>query len=127
MNCISRVALVVLVAASPASANLVTNGSFESTTSPGGGQLGYNGFNATGWSTTGYNFLFPSGTADTTGVTGQYGNLKLYGPGNGYNNGLPATSPSGGNFVGADGAFGVAPITQTVSGLTTLASSMESH
>jgi hypothetical protein len=96
--------------------NLVVNGGFESTTS-GPGQLGYN-TNATGWTTTGYNFLFASGTADTTGTNGVYGNLQLWGPNNGSANGLPASSPDGGNYVAADGAFQIAPIQQTINGLT---------
>jgi PEP-CTERM motif len=108
--------VVLAFAASNAQAmNLVTNGGFESTTA-GGGQLGFN-TNATDWTTSGYNFLFTPGSADTTGVTGTFGNLQLWGPGNGSANGLPATSPAGGNFVGADGAFEVGPITQTINGL----------
>ncbi len=100
-----------------AGTNLVTNGDFETTTN-GGGQLGFN-TDATGWTTTGYNFLFTPGSADTNpGVTGQYGTLQLWGPNNGSANGLPATSPTGGNFVGADGAFQVGAITQTINGLT---------
>jgi hypothetical protein len=99
-----------------AKANLVTNGSFESTTS-GPGQMGFN-TNATGWTTNGYNFIFASGGADTTGSQGQFGNLKLWGPGDGSNNGLPASSPDGGNYVGADGAFEVGAISQTINGLT---------
>jgi hypothetical protein len=113
-----RTAIFFLASAFLAQAtNLVTNGNFQ--TSTGGGQLGYN-TTATGWSTSGYNFLFTSGSADTTGVTGSAGNLKLYGPGDGYANGLPASSPDGGNYVGADGAFQVGAITQTISGLTAL-------
>jgi len=101
-----------------ARADLIVNGGFETTTgSSSGGQLGYN-VNATGWSTTGYNFLFTPGSADTTGVTGSDGNLQLWGPGNGSANGLPATSPAGGNYVAADGAYEVGAINQTLSGLT---------
>jgi hypothetical protein len=111
-------AAALLLLAGPARADLVTNGGFEVTTpSTGGGQLGYN-INATGWTTTGYNFLFTPGSADTTGVTGSYGNLQLWGPNNGPANGLPATSPAGGNYVAADGDFETAPISQTISGLT---------
>jgi hypothetical protein len=117
--------LILLAFTLPAAAtNLVTNGSFETTTA-GGGQLGYN-TNATGWTnannngTWGYNFLFTPGSADTTGVTGVSGNLKLYGPGNGYNNGLPASSPDGGNFIAADGVYETGAITQTIMGLTAL-------
>jgi hypothetical protein len=68
---IRHLALALVLFASGAKANLLTNGNFSSTTN-GGGQLGYN-TTATGWSTTGYNFLFTSGSADTTGVTGSNG------------------------------------------------------
>ena len=101
--------------ASPALANSFTNGGFESLTN-GPGQLGYN-TNATGWTTTGYNFVFASGTGDTTGSSGVYGGLSLWGPNNGAANGLPASSPQGGNFVGADGDFITAPIQQVITGL----------
>ena len=101
--------------ASPALANSFTNGGFETLTN-GSGQLGYN-TDATGWTTTGYNFVFASGTGDTTGASGQYGSLSLWGPNNGSANGLPASSPQGGNFVGADGDFQTAPISQVITGL----------
>jgi hypothetical protein len=102
----------------PAQANvqLVTNGGFETLTN-GPGQMGYN-TNATGWTTTGYNFVFAAGTGDTTGSSGQYGGLTLWGPNNGSANGLPASSPKGGNYVGADGDYETEAITQTISGLT---------
>jgi len=54
-------------------------------------------------------------------VTGQYGNLKLWGPNDGSANGLPASSPDGFNYVGADGAFQVGAISQTITGLTVVA------
>jgi hypothetical protein len=105
-----------------ARASLVFNGSFESTTN-GPGQMGYN-TDATGWTNEsdgvgddGYNFIFASGTADSTGSNGIYGNLQLWGPNNGSANGLPASSPDGGNFVAADGAFEIGAIEQTISGL----------
>ncbi len=104
-------------------APLVTNGSFESTTN-GGGQLGYN-TSAMGWAvpapSNSYSFLFTPGSADRTGVTGQYGNLQLWGPNNGPANGLPATSPDGGNYIAVDSAFqnnGASSISQTLTGLT---------
>jgi hypothetical protein len=50
-------------------------------------------------------------------VNGQYGIVGLWGPGNGSANGLPATSPDGGNYVGADGAFQQGAITPTINGL----------
>jgi hypothetical protein len=108
--------LALSLAGIGAKATSFTNGSFESTTGGVSGQLGYQGFNATGWQTNGYNFLFTPGSADTTGSNGQYGNLQLYGLNNGGLNALP-NSPDGGNFIGADGAFNVGAITQTVTGL----------
>jgi len=110
---------LTLGASGGAQADLVVNGGFESTTS-GGGQLGFN-TNATGWSvpTGSYTFLFTPGSADTTGVNGQYGGLSLWGPGNGSANGLPASSPNGGNFIAQDsGGFQPGALTQTISGLT---------
>ncbi len=117
-------AAILLTFASPARAtqSFVINGSFETTTA-GTGQLGYN-TNATGWTNVvnggvdGYNFLFAPGTADTTGATGADGNLKLWGPGDGSANGLPASSPDGGNYVAADGAYEIGAIQQTLAGLT---------
>ena len=136
--------LAMLVGSSNAqAANLVTNGSFESITNSDGssttvgGQLGYNK-TATGWtvpvpnsnsssstynSINSYSFLFtPGSAANGTGVTGQYGGFQLWGPGNGSANGLPATSPNGGNYIATDSAFqnnGVSSISQTLSGLIT--------
>lgn len=88
----------------------IVNGGFEQTTN-GVGELGYN-TNAIGWTSAktsngdyGYNFIFSPTTASTTGVRNEYGeNMKLWGPGNGSNNGLKA-SPTGGNFLAADGAY----------------------
>lgn len=94
--------------------NLVVNGDFEQTTN-GLGQFNYR-TQATGWTSNGYNFLFNSATMDTTGTQGSYGAVELWGPNNGSNNGLTG-SPTGGNFVAADGAFEVSPITQTITGL----------
>jgi hypothetical protein len=115
----------VLILASPARANTnyVVNGGFE-TTSHGTGQLTFNTI-ATGWTNLGdgaghdgYNFLFAPGTADTVGALGADGNLKLWGPGTGSANGLPASSPDGGNYVAADGAYEIGAIQQQISGLT---------
>jgi len=112
---------LAIAAALPGAVNateLVTNGGFE--TNGGGGQFCYN-TSATGWSTpppgSSYVFLFPSATAAQAGVDGQYGNLALWGPLNGSNNGL-TNSPQGGAFVGMDGAFQVGAISQTITGLT---------
>jgi hypothetical protein len=105
--------------------NLVTDGSFSQLTG-GIGQIGYNGSSLlAGWTNghdssgdLGYNFIYSPGSADTTGANGVDGNVKLWGPGDGANNGLPATSPDGSNYIAADGAYDVASISQTISGLT---------
>ena len=59
----------------------------------------------------------PGTSADNGGVSGQYGNLQLWGPGNGSANGL-TVSPTGGNFLASDGAFQVGAISQTIHNLT---------
>lgn len=119
---VAAVTLLTLTICAPAfAAQLVVNGSFE--TNGGGGEINFN-TSATGWSVPGglasYTFLFPSGSADTTGVTGQDGNLQLWGPNNGSANGLPASSPDGGFFVAQDSLFTGhnQPIQQTLTGLT---------
>ena len=116
---VAAAAAALSLAGAAQAVDLVTNGSFESTTN-GPGQLGYN-TDATGWTVPsgGYTFLFAPGTADSTGSTGQFDALSLWGPGNGSANGLPATSPDGGNYVAEDGAFDVQPIQQTILGLRT--------
>ncbi len=98
--------------------NLVANGGFENTTNGACG-LQYC-TTAPPWQSTGYAFLFAPGTADTTGSDVYPGSLplELWGPGNGSANGLPATSPAGGNYLAADGAFAVSPIEQTINNLT---------
>lgn len=100
--------------------NLVTNGGFESTTSPGtSSELNYNGFNVTGWTSAlasngapGYNFLYTSGTATAPGASG---NVTLW---NGNNGGqaIPA-SPDGGNFIGMDGVYEPGALSQLITGL----------
>ena len=112
----STMVVLTFAISAQAGSNLVLNGGFEST-SNGNGEMGYN-TNATDWTTSGYNFIYAPGTADTTGANGQYGNISLWGPGNGSSNGMPASSPNGGNIVAADGAFQVGAITQLITGLT---------
>lgn len=111
--------------------NLVQNGSFAVTGGNGSSfQFGSGcGTNCTGygtvasWATSGYNFVYLPGTADTTGGEGVSGNVKLWGPNDGAANGLPASAPAafgyaaGGNYIAADGAYEVEPITQTITGL----------
>ncbi len=115
---LTAVALLALAFSVPAAAsNLVVNGSFES--NGGNGQVNYTTTLA-GWSLNNpsYTFVFAPGTADTTGATGQYGFLALWGPGNGSANGLPATSPDGGYYIGQDSDFQQNAIYQTINGLT---------
>jgi hypothetical protein len=114
-----------LVGVGAQATNLVNNGSFQQLTG-GIGQIGYNGSSLlTGWTNghdssgdLGYNFVYSPGSADTSGANGASGNVKLWGPGDGSNNGMPTTSPDGNNFIAADGAYQVAPISQTITGLT---------
>lgn len=112
-------ALSAVAALSASAANaavpgeLIVNGGFETGNY---GQIGWGGHQLQGWNSNGYNFLFNGSNVDNGGVTGSYGNLQLWGPHNGAANGLGA-SPVGGNFVAADGAFEIAPLTQTVNGL----------
>ncbi len=114
-------AVVLSGAAVSAHANSINvyNGSFEQTLTNGSSEFGsaYPSQQVLGWTSTGYNFVFRPGTADTTGAAGQYGNVSIWGPGNGSANGLVA-SPNGGNFLAMDGAFQVGPVSQTLSGLT---------
>ena len=113
--------------------NLVQNGSFTTVSTTGGGQLGYNGFTVSNWTSlpatngVALNLLIPSGVGDTTGVSTAYDTRKFtfWGPGNGVGspnysaNGFPASSPDGGNYIAADGAAGyVGALQQSISGLT---------
>jgi hypothetical protein len=138
----SILALTVLVSGVLASAaraqNLVVNGTFSQAVIGGVTQAARaaefgtvnNGFTPTqtliGWTTAGYNFVYLPNTADTTGATGQ-ATVKLWGPANGGTNAslLPLCAPTtgactagSGNYVGADGAYEVSAIKQTVNGLT---------
>jgi len=91
-----------------AKADLITNGNFTTTT--GYGQIGWNGNTLNGWTTNGYNFLFPSSGGT---VNGSAGSLSLWSGANGL-----GPSPAGGNYIAADGAFEVGAISQTINGLT---------
>lgn len=114
-------ASLALAGAASAATNLVTNGGFEST-SAGNGQVSFN-TSLTGWSLAApndsYTFVYAPGTADTSGSQNQYGGpTTIWGPGNGVNNGLPAASPDGGNFIAADPSYdNNSPLSQTIDGL----------
>ncbi len=93
-----------------ASTDLVKNGSFEQTS-----LTNSNFFSQVAdWTTNSYTFLVFPGTAQTNAGNG----LTLYG---GITNTMPASSPDRGNFVAADGAYNVGPISQTITGLVPLA------
>ena len=119
---LAAAAVAVIFLAPPANAGpVIINGGFE-TLSPNTGstEFGsrYGGQVVTGWTTSGYNYVFTPGTADTSGAVNEYGqHLTLWGPGDGSKNGLTASSPNGGNFLGADGPYYPGPIQQTVTSL----------
>jgi len=107
-----------LSAAAHATPINVVNGDFEQTLTNNSSQFGkdFSSQQVTGWTSQGYNFVYLPGTADTTGAAGQYGTTKLWGPGDGANNGL-SSSLAGGNFIAMDGAYEQGPISQQLSGL----------
>ena len=108
------------LSASANAANLITNGTFTSSSYVQNSEFGlaYGGQGVTGWTgNNGYDIYFTSpAAASTVNALGQYnytGNEKLWGP-------VPS-SPGGGAFVGLDGDTtpGVqGSISQTVTGLT---------
>jgi hypothetical protein len=113
MHKFMRIAVgIVALFAGQAHANLVQNGGFETTTLTGSGDP--NGTTAN-WSFPGFpaaHIFFP-GTADALSDIS-----AMWGPANGSSNGLPTTSPSGGNFLVQDANFLQTPISQTINGLT---------
>jgi hypothetical protein len=98
----------------------ITNGSFQQTLLPISAQFGtaFPTQQVTGWTTTGYNFVFLPGTVDTTGAVSKFGGnpVKMWGPNDGSNNGL-GLSPDGGNFLALDGNFNVAAVSQVLNNL----------
>jgi hypothetical protein len=121
------IAAAVAAISTPATAavELVQNGGFETTTLSGSYGFGdrYSANQVAGWTTSGYNFVFTPGSADTSGAEGERGHIWLWGPdyiyGNGRSdNGLTATSPAGGNFVGSNGDYEVGAISQQIAGLS---------
>ena len=127
--------LTIAGSAAPAFAevNLVLNGGFEDVTLNGAPatqseQLAKSGNTqagvvATGWTNTGYGFIFTPGSADQGGaVTPEFNSTTtLWGPGaagGGSNNGLTATSPFGGNYLVEDGGYEPGAIYQSIGGLS---------
>jgi hypothetical protein len=108
--------------AGPQLTQFVTDGNFSITTNQttGSCQLAYN-CTSSGWSSPGgYNFIYLPNTATSTGATGQYNAITLWGAANGGASTWNGNLPTGltGNFLAADGAFEVVPIQQTITGLT---------
>lgn len=144
LSCVTRTAALIgfsgmalSTLAVSAKANLIINGDFQAYTGGFSGaasqinDTGTGGYTLlTGWSagpgSSGLlGFLFTSGAADTTGAHDVRFNdtFLLWGPGvNGGSvaNGLPATSPNGGNYVALDSAptYRGSGISQTLTGLT---------
>ncbi len=134
LNIAAAVAAITLVTgaavAAPYGPDKILNGGFETNTL-GGTSAQMTTTNVANWTinpTPGYTFVYsPSATnvsktqADSPGGLGQYGAVSLYGPANGNNNGLTTCSPAaacGGTFIATDGAFQLAKVQQTVSGLS---------
>lgn len=107
-----------------AAVNLVTNGDFE--LNGGTGQLGYGVSFATGWASgavldgasSAFNFVLDA-NADSAGFRSIFSppNIKVWGPANGVANGFTG-SPNGGYFLGGDAAYAMAPVFQTINGLS---------
>jgi PEP-CTERM motif len=125
---ISALAAIGFAGSASAAVNLVQNGGMETLSSGAANQWYSFGARLADWTLTPApgNFgtqgvVFGPGAADTTGATFAGGiPVGLWGPGNGSANGLPATSPAGGNYFGADDPVnGYNQIlSQTINGLT---------
>ena len=111
--------LAAAVAAPGAAANLVTNGSFESSSYKSNTQFGagFGGQGVTGWTGLGGNhlqFYYFGGTQSTTNAVNQFGDPLGY-----FRPNFSALSPDGGNFVALDGDSDYSgSISQTLTGLT---------
>lgn len=134
MRALIAAAIAAAFAATSVSAatNLVTNGTFSSSTG-GSRQMSTNGTQyVTGWTNgnDGYNFIV---TGDATApvtqnsggmLTNQYGWISLWGKNDANgdtvaaNNGLYESQAAHGSYLAADGAFGVSQIYQLITGLT---------
>ena len=102
---------LLLGSASTTSANLVQNGGFETTS------VVVPGSNATGlvpnWSVAFGTAIWFPGTGDVLPNAS-----AMWGPNDGSANGLPATSPAGGNYLEQDANFVTTAFGQTITGLT---------
>jgi hypothetical protein len=116
---VSSIALNFISVEQAQAVNIVQNGGFVPTGLTQSAYLGNGNVTVPNWnfSSNGYNFLIPDGSAATTNISAlnnqPYGSLSLY------SSGQTVNSPSGsGWFIAADGAFQVGTISQTLTGLT---------
>jgi hypothetical protein len=112
-----------------AAANLVTNGGFELDAGANPSQVGQVNVFTTlqGWTVGApqnsgqpHAFVFVlDQNADSIGFPSENSppNIKVWGPGNGVNNGFTG-SPDGGHFLGGDADYARGTVSQSVSGLT---------
>ncbi len=130
LACLLALAAPSAAFAAPIPVNLVTNGGFETTTLTSSQQFttqiaGWSNAATKGYTGYGYNFLIQAGTGDTSGFSSLGGNRDYFwGPAAGSaanysNNGLTASSPTGGNYIAADGDPNFrGAISQMISGLS---------
>ncbi len=109
-------ALVLATIEIPAKASITyVNGSFEQTSLSTSGRMTTT--DVGGWSTTSYTFpVFPGLGSTNIGKDDSNNTISLY-PGIAPGAIMPASSPDGGNFIAADGAFETGAISQTIGGL----------
>jgi hypothetical protein len=121
--------LLTLLCQSARADNLILNGDFEQTSSARSSEFGmlYPQQEVSGWTTTGSNYVFLPGSADTGAASSETQpngttTFKLWGPKSGSANGLTASSPAGGNFVAMSANDNQPTVSrtlkQTISGLT---------
>jgi len=112
-------AALTAIAAPAAAVNLVTNGSFETTTYTKSSDLGGTQGSApvatglTGWTSGGFNLVYFGGTQTTVSANNRYNDPLTY-----FRSDV-TTSPDGGNFVALDGDSSIrGALSQTITGLT---------
>ena len=133
LSCVRWLCLLLAASGSLAwSANLVSNGDFE--TNGGLGQISGGISSAAGWTsgtptdaTYAFNFIV-NGNADSLGFpsvnSASMGtNIYVWGPNTPAGKGGPVSngftsSPNGGYFMGMDGGYATAAVSQTINGLT---------
>jgi hypothetical protein len=116
---ITAMAGVMLATVPVANANLVQNGGFEETPLTESGVIDSgDSTSITDWQNNAtFTLLVFPGQGDN--ISGGLGGFALWGPANGVANGLTATSPAGGNYIGLDGDvdFRGTGLSQTINGL----------